>query len=279
MTTTTRNAGLVEVNGVELYHEVKGAGPGVVFVPGGNGDGGGFDEVADRLASSFTTLRYDRRGFARSEGARGETTTVTQQVDDLVGLIDVVGLDRPAVVGHSNGGVIVVALAQERPEVVSGVLAHEPGLATVAPSFDEFQEGATAAMADGLARGDFAGASADMGRWFFGADAYDSIPAELQARGETSMEYNFTVEVPVFSTWEPDAARLAAVDLPVHAAIGATSTEPCRWLIEAAEWVADAAGTPLHTFPGGHLGPMECPEDWADALAEVLRAHLLPKEG
>src|SRR3712207_6715723 len=56
----------IEVNGVELYHEVRGRGAPVLFISGAGGDAGQWGQVADLLADEFTVVTYDRRGNSRS---------------------------------------------------------------------------------------------------------------------------------------------------------------------------------------------------------------------
>ena len=101
-------------------HEV-GEGPLVALVHGSMDRSGGMLRVRRLLQSSHRVLRYDRRGYARSLGA-GPPDSFEQQVDDLAGLL----AGRPAVlVGHSFGGLVCLALAERRPELVRTVLAYE----------------------------------------------------------------------------------------------------------------------------------------------------------
>ncbi|MEY2460659.1 MAG: hypothetical protein QOG30_2489 [Acidimicrobiaceae bacterium] len=66
------------------------------------------------------TLRYDRRGYGRSSGLGA--VPVAGHVDDLIEILD----ERAAVVvGHSLGGVIALAAAQRRPDLVRAVGAFE----------------------------------------------------------------------------------------------------------------------------------------------------------
>ena len=73
---------MVTVNGVELYHEIRGSGPPVLFIMGATGDGGHFDAVADLLADEFTVVTYDRRGNGRSPVPAGWTTTTPEEQAD-----------------------------------------------------------------------------------------------------------------------------------------------------------------------------------------------------
>jgi pimeloyl-ACP methyl ester carboxylesterase len=61
------SSGLVELGATRLYDEAAGDGPSLLFIPGGLGDAGEWAAVMAQLASSFTVVAYDRRGFSRSD--------------------------------------------------------------------------------------------------------------------------------------------------------------------------------------------------------------------
>lgn len=98
----------------------EGDGPRVVLVHGTMDRSSSFGRV-QRALDGFRVVRYDRRGYGRSV-ATGPPTGMDQQVDDL---LDVVG-DEPALVaGHSYGGTVALAAAQQHPDRILGVVAYE----------------------------------------------------------------------------------------------------------------------------------------------------------
>jgi pimeloyl-ACP methyl ester carboxylesterase len=104
-----------------IWAQEVGEGPLVALVHGSMDRSGGMLRIRRLLQSSYRVLRYDRRGYARSLAA-GPPTSFDQQVADLVALL----AGRPAVlVGHSFGGLVCLALAERRPELVRAVLAYE----------------------------------------------------------------------------------------------------------------------------------------------------------
>jgi pimeloyl-ACP methyl ester carboxylesterase len=58
--------GTVTVDGTNLYWEIRGSGPTLLFIPGAEGDAEEYLRVAELLTGRFTTLCYDRRGYSRS---------------------------------------------------------------------------------------------------------------------------------------------------------------------------------------------------------------------
>jgi 3-oxoadipate enol-lactonase len=70
------------------------------------------------LAERHRVVRYDQRGFGRSPMPDGEYSVL----DDLLSVLDAVGVDRAALVGASRGGGIALTAAVERPERVSALV-------------------------------------------------------------------------------------------------------------------------------------------------------------
>ena len=64
------------------------------------------------------TVFYDQRSHGRSGRAASDNATIEQLGDDLLAVLDAVAADGPVVlVGHSMGGMTIVALAEEHPEL------------------------------------------------------------------------------------------------------------------------------------------------------------------
>jgi pimeloyl-ACP methyl ester carboxylesterase len=101
-----------------VEHVVADA-PLVVFVHGSMDRSGAFARCGSHLRD-LHTLRYDRRGYGRSP--KPASLPIGAHVDDLLAVLD----ERPAVViGHSLGGVIALAAAQRRADLVRAVGAFE----------------------------------------------------------------------------------------------------------------------------------------------------------
>ena len=66
---------LVEVDGAQLYCEVRGAGEPLLLVVGLTGDAGWYEPLADLLAERHTVITYDRRANSRSPRPPGWTST------------------------------------------------------------------------------------------------------------------------------------------------------------------------------------------------------------
>jgi pimeloyl-ACP methyl ester carboxylesterase len=121
--------GHVDVNGARLWVEEAGEGPAVLFVHGGLGDMRLWEPQARALAPAFRAVRYDLRFWGRSESPG----TAFSAVDDLVGVLDALGIDRAALVGLSLGGGLALDATLARPDRV-WALAHVGGGVTGMPA-------------------------------------------------------------------------------------------------------------------------------------------------
>jgi pimeloyl-ACP methyl ester carboxylesterase len=110
----------VEVNGKNLAVEVDGEGPAVLMVHGLGGTSNFYQVQADALADRFQVIRVDSAGAGRSPVAEG--ISVEAHADDLAAVLDQVGVESAAVVGHSLGTLVVRALAARHPEKVSALV-------------------------------------------------------------------------------------------------------------------------------------------------------------
>lgn len=70
----------------------------------------------DALSSRFRLLAYDHRGTGRSDRALPDPLTVESMADDLLALMDGLGIEHAHVVGHAVGGMVGMAAALAAPE-------------------------------------------------------------------------------------------------------------------------------------------------------------------
>jgi pimeloyl-ACP methyl ester carboxylesterase len=107
----------VDVNGLNMYYEVRGDGPPLVLILGLAGTMAEFGGVIDALAVDFQVLAFDNRGAGRTDKP-DVPYTIKMMADDTIGLMSAVGVAKAHVVGISLGGRIAIELATSRPELV-----------------------------------------------------------------------------------------------------------------------------------------------------------------
>ncbi|HZT83830.1 MAG TPA: alpha/beta hydrolase [Gaiellaceae bacterium] len=114
----------VEVDGARLWYDGSGDGPAVLLLHGGLGDSGLWEPVVPFLAERFRTIRTDLRFYGRSTGP----AVPWSWEDDVVGVLDALGIERAALVGLSFGGKLALDVALSHPERVWAVAGVAPGL-------------------------------------------------------------------------------------------------------------------------------------------------------
>jgi pimeloyl-ACP methyl ester carboxylesterase len=115
-------------NGVRIHYQQVGEGPDLVMIHGLTGNLAVWHlRIIPMIANRFRTLTYDLRGHGYSE-MTPSGYSADQMADDLLGLLDVLEIERPAIVGHSYGADVALYFAYLYPERVSEVMAIEAAL-------------------------------------------------------------------------------------------------------------------------------------------------------
>jgi pimeloyl-ACP methyl ester carboxylesterase len=259
---------LITVNGAQLHAEVRGSGRPVVLVPGAGGDGDQYDALATRLAAHRSVVTYDRRANSRSPRPAGYvSTSIDEQADDLAGVVTALALGTATVFGNSLGAVIALACAMRSPDLVDRLVLHEPALIAVLANPDEAMGAVQPVIGAGMAAGGMRGGAEAFLR-FADPSAYDALTDEVRERMLNNGQVLFESEFGAFASWQPSAADVAALRMPVTLLVGKNSSAPA--FREAAEWVARCTSSTLADAPGGHMGFV----DNADRFADTLLASL-----
>lgn len=173
----------VDVPGGRLYFRVDGDGPPVVLVHAGIADLRSWDPVVPGLVEAgFRAVRYDRRGFGRSET---EDVAFSNRAD-LVALLEALAIERAAVVGNSAGGQIAIDTAIEQPDRIVAVVGVAAGLGGFEAALTP-EEDALIAEMDRLEEADEPDVDAivdlDLRVWVAGpGQPRDRVPAWLRER-------------------------------------------------------------------------------------------------
>ncbi len=237
---------------LELYHEVRGAGPVVLLVPPTPGDGGQFEALAAAL-DGYTVVTYDRRGTSRSPRPEGwSTTTVAEQADDAAHLLQRVTSEPAVVYGTSNGAMVALELALRHPERVLTALVHEMPLLSVLADPEPVGRMLGELIGAGMERGGPAGALDAFLRFAYGDRLIDQLDPALRARLDANAEMVFSIELPGFQAYRPDEGALRSLGVPVRVMVG--EDQPIPLFAEAATWLTERVGGSIVPSPGAH-GP------------------------
>lgn len=113
--------------GAQVYYEIHGEGPAVLFVHGSGGNHvAWWQQVPHFVARGYTVVTLDLPGFGRSSD-REEYDTL-EFPGDIVSVLNDAGIERVVLVGQSIGASTGLKVAVAHPDLVAGVvLAHSLG--------------------------------------------------------------------------------------------------------------------------------------------------------
>ncbi|MEH6752269.1 MAG: alpha/beta hydrolase [Paracoccaceae bacterium] len=114
-------------DGLHLHYEDEGAGLAVLCLSGLTRNARDFDFVAPHLAG-VRLIRLDYRGRGQSAWSPDPLTyTVPREAQDVLELLDHLGLERVAILGTSRGGLIAMVLAAMAKHRLMGVALNDIG--------------------------------------------------------------------------------------------------------------------------------------------------------
>ena len=173
-------------------------------------------KLSRQLDSDYRVLRYDRRGYGRSFPHPGPFV-MGAQVDDLVGLL----AGRKAVlVGHSYGGNVALAAAEQHPDLICGVVVYESPL-----SWEPWWPGTTAGSIAVADPGTAGNAAEQFMRRILGDQRWDALPERSRQarRAEGAAMVGELADLRRNQPW-----TAANIDAPVVVAFGSRGAEHHR---------------------------------------------------
>jgi pimeloyl-ACP methyl ester carboxylesterase len=119
-------SGDIVVNGLRLhYTRTGGERPPLVLAHGFSDDGLCWTPVAKALEADYDVVMVDARGHGYS-AAPEQGYGSADHANDLAGVIQALGLKRPAVLGHSMGAASTLVLAGMYPDLPRAILLEDP---------------------------------------------------------------------------------------------------------------------------------------------------------
>ena len=96
----------------------------VILIHGLTGSLGTWDRVAEFLSHNYRVIAYDQRGHGQTP-AVGENYSNATMANDLRGLLDLLGIQRAHIIGHSMGGRTAMQFARLFPDRVRSVVIED----------------------------------------------------------------------------------------------------------------------------------------------------------
>jgi pimeloyl-ACP methyl ester carboxylesterase len=163
--------GYVEVDRGRLYYEERGSGATILLLHDGLVHSAAMDSQMQTLSRTYRVIRYDRRGYGKSDTPSKRYSPVT----DLEAVFGALGVTRAVLVGASAGGALAVDFALSHPDRVSGLVLA--GAIVGGYGFSEhFRQRGSRAMAP-TASGDYRAAMRNMID-----DKFELAPGNEEAR-------------------------------------------------------------------------------------------------
>ena len=113
--------GLIKVNGIQLYVEVKGSGFPVILIHGVGGDHQAhLRNVVQPLSKNFKTVALDCRGHGQSD--KPAEFTIEDHANDILGIMDHFGFEKAHLLGVSMGSYIAQLVAITAPDRIDKLI-------------------------------------------------------------------------------------------------------------------------------------------------------------
>jgi len=219
------------------------------------------------LAPSHHIIRLDLPGHGRSDEPADRDYKISRQAHRVGSALDRLGVERTIVVGHSSGGVVATALAEQRPELVTALVLINTG-----PSMEAFllPESAVTGPSSWPPSDEQIRRFAKTG--FGGKD--QQVPQELVDDVRGMSHHAFITTMQETSTYMEQQAipdRLSVLDTPLHVMFG---DQDRRWLPSSAHDYRTVPGAKIEFLSGlGHSPILEDPPRTADMLLAFTTAH------
>jgi pimeloyl-ACP methyl ester carboxylesterase len=273
MTTPQPRSGFVSVDGAQIYYEMAGQGTPFVMIHAGVADHRQWNHEFAFFAREYRTVRYDLRGYGRSEPVEGEF----RHLDDLVSLLDALELHEPFILmGCSMGGGLAMDFALTDPSRVKSLImvgSAPSGLELDVPAPAKFAEAEKAYEAGDL---DLV-AELETQIWFDGTDrmavevnqemrklAYEMNRNALSLEARKLGKRLPNTEVPAFD-------RLSELKLPVLIIVG---TQDTPYILAAADYMTEKLPLARKATidDAAHLPNMEHPQQFQNLVREFLES-------
>ena len=112
----------LDANGVHHHYEEHGTGTTVLLLHGGLESSESWMAQTPVLAEQHRVVLIDRRGHGRTPDQPGPITYEAMR-DDTISCIEALDIGGAHLVGWSDGGILALMVAIERPDLVGRIVA------------------------------------------------------------------------------------------------------------------------------------------------------------
>jgi pimeloyl-ACP methyl ester carboxylesterase len=128
-------------NGIQIHYERQGdSGEPLVLVHGYTGDMTDWQDQAREFSRDYSVITLDLRGHGNSEAPERSNYSIEIMARDVESLVDILGLEKYHLVGHSLGGCIVQEVALSTPKRLLSLTLEDTGPLGAAPADTEMEK-------------------------------------------------------------------------------------------------------------------------------------------
>jgi pimeloyl-ACP methyl ester carboxylesterase len=275
MTEINTQTGFLDTQGAPLYYEVAGSGHPLLLIHAGVADSRMWDDQFQTFAQQYMVVRYDIRGYGKSEVPAGPFANH----EDVYALLEHLGIKQAHVIAVSFGGLVALDFTLAYPEKVTSLVLGAPSVSgheSTSTEVNRFAEQEAAL----LEQGDLAGATdLNVRTWVIGLQRTpDQVDPNVRQRIYEMQFHAFTVPIPdeaeMLDLEPPAITRLNDIHVPTLLIIGEYDLPEKHELVKQL-----AAGIPQArqvVFTGAaHIVNMEQPAAFNRIVLDFLRDHTL----
>lgn len=266
-------SGYIDIGNAKLYYQVAGEGQPLVMIHAGIADSRMWDRAFAYFADRFQVVRYDQRGYGKSEPAPGEFS----HLKDLTALLDRLGIhENISIMGCSMGGGLAMNYALANPSRMKALIMVDSGPTGLdldvpeLPIFAEVEKAYNAGDYDRVAE-------LETQVWFDGmgraAEQVDPAMRKLVLEMDrTALSH----EIKGLGKRLPDtgkraAERLGEIRVPVLVIVGEHDTP---YILAAADYMVEKIPSARKVVieDAAHLPNMDHPEEFNQVVMEFLKS-------
>ena len=276
MSTPETKSGFIKTGEAQLYYESAGQGTPFVMIHAGVADSRQWNHEFTYFAQTHRVVRYDMRGYGKSEPVEGEFS----HMNDLISLLDALQIREPLILmGCSMGGGLAMDFAVTHPGRVRGLImvgSAPSGLELDVPAPAKFAEAEKAWEAGDIDRV----AEIETQIWFDGTGRTpDQVNQEMRRLCYEMNHKALTNEVRglgkrLANTETPAVERLAELRMPVLVIVGAHDTP---YILAAADYMKETIPSARKVVmeDSAHLPNMDHPRDFQRIVRGFLESASL----
>ncbi len=110
----------IQLNSQVICYEKTGEGTPVILIHGNKEDHHIFDVLVETMSEDHTVYAMDSRGHG--ESATPKEFHYKDMAEDVINLIKALDIEKPYLLGYSDGGIIALLVAMKASNLLSGIV-------------------------------------------------------------------------------------------------------------------------------------------------------------